>query len=268
MKKLIAILFVLSAFLCYYATRPVKHSVPSTSNVPQISEKSSMHGSGPGKLLPGVEQWPKPVRLFYHAYYLKDFCQEKTGLKNWISLGKTPKNLQHALVAIEDKRFYEHHGIDADGILRATLVNIQEGGIVQGGSTLTQQLVKNNLLSDEQTLARKLQEASFAFLVESRYSKEDILEMYFNTTYFGGGATGIKEAAKTFFGLEPFQLSLSECALLAGLPNAPSALNPLENPEGSLKRRNLVLKAMGDAGYLRKDEVTAAQAEPLGVKEK
>ncbi|MCH3913820.1 MAG: transglycosylase domain-containing protein [Acidaminococcaceae bacterium] len=268
MKKLIAILFVLSAFLCYKATRPVKHSAPSTSNNSQATEKAPTHGIDTGNIIPTVNQWPQPVSRFYHAYYLKNFCQEKIGLKDWVSLEKTPKNLQHALVSIEDKRFYEHHGIDADGILRATLVNIQEGGIVQGGSTLTQQLVKNNLLSDEQTIGRKVQEASFAFLVESRYSKEEILEMYFNTTYFGGGATGIKQAAKTFFGLEPFQLSLSECAVIAGLPNAPSALNPLENPEGCLKRRNLVLKAMGDVGYLRKDEVTAAQAEPLGVKEK
>lgn len=267
MKKLIAILFVLSAILCYYATRPVKHSLPSQSSTGQTTETSpAQHGFGLGNIIPHVEQFPKPVGTFYHAYYMKEFCQEKIGSKNWVALAKTPKNLQHALVAIEDKRFYEHHGIDADGILRATLVNIQEGSIVQGGSTLTQQLIKNNLLSDEQTMGRKVQEAGFAFLVESRYSKEDILEMYFNTTYFGGGATGIKAAAKTFFGVDPFQLSLSECAAIAGLPNAPSALNPLENPEGCIKRRNLVLKAMGDAGYLRKGEVAAAQAEPLGLK--
>lgn len=267
MKKLIAILFILSAFLCYYATRPVKHPVPSPSKTPQTTEKApSQQGFDPGKLIPGVDQWPKPVGTFYHAYNMKEFCLEKVGAKNWVTLAKTPKNLQHALVAIEDKRFYEHHGIDADGILRAILVNIQEGSIVQGGSTLTQQLIKSNLLSDQQTMERKVQEASFALLVESRYSKEDILEMYFNTTYFGGGAIGIKAAAKTFFGVEPSRLSLSECATLAGLPNAPSALNPQENPEGCLKRRNLVLKAMGDAGYLRKDEVETAQAEPLSIK--
>lgn len=266
MKKLIAILFILSALLCYYATRPAKHPLPANQEKPHTTQSQILPGFTPGKLIPTVDDLPKPVGIAYHAYNLKEYCQSKIPAKSWIPLGKTPKNLQHALVSIEDKRFYTHHGVDADGILRATLVNIQEGDIVQGGSTLTQQLVKNNLLSDKQTLGRKMLEASLAFLVESRCSKEDILEMYLNTTYFGGGATGIKAAAETFFGVEPFQLSLSECAAIAGLPNAPSILNPLENPEGCKKRRNLVLKAMNAGGYIRNEEMTAAQAEPLGVK--
>lgn len=266
MKKLIYILFILSAILCYAATRP-SHG-PNALQLPDFSsvlqqDKQTATTAQPHSALTYL---PQSVRPFGTAYYLKDILQAKIGKTNWITLKKMPKAMPQALVAIEDRRFYEHHGVDVDGIMRAVLVNIQADEVVQGASTITQQLIKNTLLTSEQSLQRKALEAALALEVESRYSKDEILEMYLNTTYFGAGATGIKAAASTYFGLEPFQLSLPECAMLAGLPYAPSALNPKDNPKDCKVRRDLVLTQMSKYGYIRHEEAQAAQAEGLGLK--
>lgn len=158
--------------------------------------------------------------------------------------------MQQALLAIEDHNFYNHGAIDMDGILRAALVNITAGEVVQGGSTITQQLTKNLFLSQEQTMSRKAEEAILALVLEHHYSKDQLLEIYFNTTYFGAGATGIQAAAATYFNKAPNELQLAECAVIASLPYAPSALNPLENPEGCKKRQRLVLQTMVKRGYI------------------
>lgn len=290
MKKLIYILFILSGILCYAATRPshgpnalpdFSQYIPALKQVEQFLPKTSTQNSGTGKETqkvtsssdptpvgphPGLNFLPQQLRPFGDAYYLKDILKAKVGKDNWISLKKMPKTMPQALIAIEDRRFYEHHGIDTDGILRAILVNIQADSVVQGASTITQQLIKNTLLTNKQSMERKITEAALALEVESRYDKEDILEMYLNTTYFGAGATGIKAAASTYFGLEPFQLSLPECATIAGLPYAPSALNPKENPKDCLERRNLVLSQMAKYGFIRQEEALSAQKEGLGLK--
>ena len=154
---------------------------------------------------------------------------------DWISLRKIPGHTRKALLAIEDHDFYKHGALDITGIARAAFVNLKAGEVQQGGSTLTQQMVKNVFLSSEQTMARKVEEAVLATLVERKYSKDEVLEMYFNTTYFGAGAYGIRDAAKKFFGKDPSQLTLPESAMLAAMPYAPSALNPYENPSGCAK---------------------------------
>ncbi len=277
MKKLIYILFILSAVLCFLATRPsigpkslpsltsLKDALPTFSSKPNPTPPPASANSLP-TLYPGLGYLPKSMRPLGDAYFLKEVLEAKVGKENWVTLKSLPRAMSQALVAIEDRRFYEHHGVDTDGILRAILVNIQADSYVQGASTITQQLVKNTLLNDQQSLQRKAFEAALALEVEARYSKEDILEMYLNTTYFGAGATGIKAASATYFGLEPFQLSLPECALLAGLPYAPSALNPKENPADCEKRRNLVLSQMAKYGFIRHEEASAAQREKLGLK--
>ena len=283
-KFIVFLLFCLSAGLCYYATRPAKHpnrppinttqqtqqAAKTTNPLTALGEKLDKTEDNKTEILPALlppqTAWPKPVSAVWGAYNMKNATKAKIGSGNWVSLGKIPQNMVTALISVEDHRFYEHNGVDFDGILRAILVNIQEDGIVQGASTLTQQLVKNNLLSDQRSMERKVFEAALALMVEGRFSKEDILEMYLNTTYFGAGATGIKAAASTYFGKEPSQLSLAECATLAGLPNAPSALNPYENPEGCKKRRNLVLSLMGKRGYLQPSEVQKAIAQPLTLR--
>jgi len=265
MKKFICLMLCVSAFVMWWATLPVDHTnknMETTQKRSLPNEQDSIKKTLLG-FLPAQTSWPKPVRIFWEASNIKKTAQSKIGENNWVPLNKIPQTMQNALIVVEDRRFYEHHGVDMDGIIRALLVNIQADDIVQGGSTLTQQLVKNTLLDPEQSMERKLLEAFFALWVESQNSKEDILEMYLNTTYFGAGATGIKEAAHTYFGEEPSQLSLSESATLAGLPNAPSALNPYDNPDGCKRRRNIVLGLMSKYGYAHAAEAKAAVNEPI-----
>ncbi|AJY73952.1 transglycosylase domain-containing protein [Paenibacillus beijingensis] len=174
-----------------------------------------------------------------------------------------PKHLIEAVVAIEDKRFFEHDGMDLRGIMRALFTNITAGGTVQGGSTITQQLAKNVFLSHERTWKRKWSEVLLARKIEENYDKPKIMEMYLNKIYFGEGAWGIKRAAETYFGKPVSRLTLSESALLAGLIKAPSALTPYKHPEKAKERRNLVLETMREQGFI--DEQTCKQASRIPV---
>ncbi len=165
-------------------------------------------------------------------------------------VGALPRYVPDAFIAIEDRRFREHLGLDPIGLLRAAAENIQAGRIVQGGSTLTQQLAKNLFLDSNRTFDRKLQEAMVALYLESRYSKDQILTLYLNRVYFGAGATGIEAAAERFFGKSANQLTLPEAAMLAGSVKAPAKLNPLADPDASESRAQLVLDAMREAGFI------------------
>ena len=172
----------------------------------------------------------------------------------WVSLQKIPDHTRKALLAIEDHDFYKHGALDYVGIARAAFANLKAGEVQQGGSTLTQQMVKNVFLSSEQTFTRKAEEAILATRVEQKYSKDEILEIYFNTTYFGAGAYGIRDAAKKYFGKE------------AAMPYAPSALNPYENPAGCAKRVRLVLKEMLKYGYIGNTECEDALSRGVTLK--
>ncbi len=185
---------------------------------------------------------------------------------DWTSLQKIPDHTRKALLAIEDHDFYKHGALDITGIARAALINLKAGEVQQGGSTLTQQMVKNVFLSSEQTMARKAEEAVLATWVERKYTKDEVLEMYFNTTYFGAGAYGIRDAAKKYFGKEPAKLTLPESAMLAAMPYAPSALNPYENPAGCAKRVRLVLKEMLKYGYIGNTECGDALSRGVTLK--
>ena len=185
---------------------------------------------------------------------------------DWMTLQKIPDHTRKALLAIEDHDFYKHGALDYVGIARAAFANLKAGEVQQGGSTLTQQMVKNVFLSSEQTFTRKAEEAILATRVEQKYSKDEILEIYFNTTYFGAGAYGIRDAAKKYFGKEPGKLTLPESAMLAAMPYAPSALNPYENPKGCAKRVRLVLKEMLKYGYIGNTEHDAAVAKGVSLK--
>jgi penicillin-binding protein 1A len=165
-----------------------------------------------------------------------------------------PDSIRDAAVAIEDRRFYLHHGIDGRAILRATYVNLRDGTIEEGGSTITQQLVKNLYTGADRTLARKLSEASLAWQLEDRLSKEEILTRYLNTVYFGQGAYGVQAAARTFFGVDAPDLTLSQSALLAGLITSPGHFDPYEYRRRALGRRRVVLRLMAEFGM-----ITAAQ---------
>jgi penicillin-binding protein 1A len=171
-----------------------------------------------------------------------------------VPLTAIPKSLQDATIAIEDERFYDHNGIDLEAIGRAAVRDIPHGELAEGGSTITQQLVKNVYVSDELSFSRKIAEAYLATELENKVSKETILERYLNTIYYGENAYGVEAAAQTYFSKTAAELNLAECATLAGLPNAPSASSPVLYPNAAHNRRNLVLQKMADLGYITQEE--------------
>ena len=212
-------------------------------------------------ILPPQEEWPAPVQKFFLALNMEEVINPLREDANWVKLADIPKNMQNALIAIEDHKFYEHDGISPTSILRAILANVSEGEVAQGGSTLTQQFVKNTFLTHEQTMERKIEEAILSVVLEDKYSKDEILEMYLNTTYFVAGATGIHQASKAYFGKHVSRLTLEEAAVLASLHYAPSALNPLEHPSECKQRQMLVLNAMAKHGFITQDAADEAKAE-------
>jgi penicillin-binding protein 1A len=179
-----------------------------------------------------------------------------------VALKDLPPYLPKAFIAIEDRRFYSHHGIDPFGILRAAVANILHRGVAQGGSTLTQQLAKNLFLTQERTLQRKLQEAELALWLERKHTKAEILELYLNRVYFGSGAYGVEAAAQRYFGKSARNVTLAEAAMLAGLVKSPSRLAPNRNPEGAEQRAQTVLAAMADAGFITKAQAQASMGHP------
>jgi penicillin-binding protein 1A len=179
-----------------------------------------------------------------------------------IALKSLPAHLPKAFIAIEDRRFYSHMGIDPMGIFRAAAANVMRRGVAQGGSTLTQQLAKNIFLTQERTMMRKLQEVELALWLEHKYSKNEILELYLNRVYFGSGAYGIEAAAQKYFGKSARNVTLAEAAMLAGLVKSPSRLAPNRNPDGAERRANTVLSAMADAGFITEAQAKATIGNP------
>lgn len=167
-----------------------------------------------------------------------------------LRLKELPPHLPNAFIAIEDRRFYSHIGIDPFGIARAVMANAMRMGVSQGGSTITQQLAKNLFLTQERTVRRKLQEALLALWLEWKFSKAEILELYLNRIYFGSGATGIEQAAQRYFGKSARQIGVAEAALLAGIVKSPSRLAPTRDFDGAEKRARVVLAAMKDLGFI------------------
>lgn len=180
-----------------------------------------------------------------------------------VKLENIPEKLIQAVLATEDSRFYEHHGLDPIGIARALMVTINKGGTSQGASTITQQLARNFFLTSEKTFTRKAKEAILAIEIENALNKQEILELYLNKIYLGYRSYGVAAAAKTYFGKELNQLTLSEIAVIAGLPKAPSTMNPLSSPKRALERRNVVLWRMLDQKYITQQEYDAALKEPI-----
>ncbi len=181
----------------------------------------------------------------------------------WAPLKDIPKDLQNAFIATEDYRFYQHKGIDFRGILRAVYRDILAGKKVQGGSTITQQLVKNIFLSQEKSIFRKIFEMAYAIRIEQQYSKGQILEFYLNSIYFGHGTWGVQGAAEVYFGKLVQQLTTPESALISGLAKSPEYYSPYRNPQAARERRNLVLKLMRKHGYLNQTEAERYTKEPV-----
>ncbi len=171
--------------------------------------------------------------------------------------------MKQAIVAIEDRRFYEHRGVDVRGIARAVWADVRNKRVVEGGSTITQQFVKNAYVRNQRTIARKLREAALAWQLEQRWKKERILTAYLNTIYFGNQAYGIQQAARVYFDKRAKDLTLAESALLAGIPADPNAYDPAAHPQAALARRAVVLRAMLSQGVIGRNEMRAAQKTPL-----
>lgn len=182
-----------------------------------------------------------------------------------VEIKQVPKNLQNAFVAVEDNRFYDHNGIDPRGILRAVWVNLTGASLSEGGSTITQQLAKNTLLTQDRSFKRKFQEWILAYKIEQRYTKTEILEFYLNQIYFGNGAYGVQAAAMTYFGKSVDKLNLAEAALLAGLPKSPNYFSPFDNLKAAKERQAIVLDQMVKYGYISEADAVEAKEAPLNL---
>ena len=179
-----------------------------------------------------------------------------------LPLKEMPSYVPKAFIAIEDRRFYEHYGVDPWGIARAAVANILHRGVAQGASPITQQLAKNLFLTQERTVHRKLQEMLLALWLEHKFTKTQILELYLNRVYFGSGAYGIEQASQRYFGKSARQISLPEAALLAGLVKSPSRLAPTRNFDGAERRAQTVLAAMASVGFITPASEKAALSHP------
>lgn len=223
---------------------------------------SSIEDVDTGESVAAVALEPEEITGIYRGDWEK---------RRAIRVVDVPPVLVRAILATEDARFFDHHGVDVLGIGRALVTNVRSGRVVQGGSTLTQQLMKNFFLTSDRTLARKVREAAMAVVAETRYSKMQILENYLNEIYLGQrgaqGIYGVAEASWFYFGKDPRELSLPEAATIAGLIRAPNAYSPFTAPERARERRDTVLRLLRDAGEIDVETCEAAVATPLVVLE-
>lgn len=192
---------------------------------------------------------------------------QRLKVRRYVVLKDIPRSLQQAVIAVEDKRFYSHNGFDVESIARATAVNLEAGEIEEGASTITQQLVKNIFLTQERSFTRKLEEVLLAINLERHFDKNQILEMYLNTIYFGSNFYGIYDAAQGYFGKEPKELNLAECAMLAGIPNAPSVYSPYVNFNLAKQRQQIVLEAMVKAHFITNYDANKARNTEIILRE-
>ncbi len=185
---------------------------------------------------------------------LNKAVEEIQNQPQYTSLSQMPEKYLDAVVAVEDHRFWKHHGFDIISIGRAVKNNVLAGSLQEGGSTITQQLAKNMYFSLDKTFKRKVAETFMAMKIEREYTKEEILEIYVNTIYFGDGYYGIRQASEGYYGKEPAQLDDEQCMMLAGLPNAPSVYSPSVNPDLASERQQYVAEQMEKYGYADDEE--------------
>ncbi|MDO8916179.1 MAG: PBP1A family penicillin-binding protein [Coriobacteriia bacterium] len=213
---------------------------------------------------PGAFRVAQPTKIYSaDGKLLANFFLEN---REVVKLSQISSDLADAVVAVEDERFYDHTGIDTVGIVRAAIINLTTGTTKEGASTITQQYVRNSILADERyqnTLRRKIREASLAMDLEKRHSKADILELYLNAVYFGDGAYGAEAASRTYYGKSAADLTLAEASLLAGLPQSPNALNPYYNLAGAKARQAIVLERMVANNYITRQQADDAQSAPI-----
>jgi len=245
-RKTLTVVFVLLAGISVGAL--VGAFFAFTHDLPQIRDLESFR--------------PQAVTRIYSAdkLLLAELFQEK---RDPVALADIPRYLTGALIATEDRKFYQHSGVDLKGIARAIIKDIQAGQFVEGASTITQQLAKTLFLTPRKSIVRKIKEAILAFQLERRYTKDEILELYLNQVYFGSGAYGVQSAAEIFFGKPVQDLSLAECALIAGMPKSPSRYSPLVNKKLARQRRDTVLSQMLEQGIISEADYQKAADEEI-----
>jgi penicillin-binding protein 1A len=212
-----------------------------------------------------LKNYEPPVMTRVHAAdgsVLAEYSRER---RLYLPSSAIPPLVKQAFISAEDKNFYSHNGVDPEGIVRAGLVLIQGGRHVQGASTITQQVAKNFLLTNERSFSRKIREALLSFRIEAAYSKEKILELYLNEIYLGLGNYGVAAAALNYYGKSVHELTVAEAAYLAALPKAPNNYHPFQKRERAIERRNWVIDRMVENGYVKREDGEKAKSEPLGV---
>ena len=234
---------------------------------------------GIGLLLPDAER-QKPANELHEIYepdagerimrvlFIRRAIEARLNRSDYVPIDRIAPDLGRAVVAVEDRRFYTHMGFDATGMARAALVNIQNGRIEEGASTITQQLVKNLFLANDQTFTRKAEELLLALDIELAYTKPEILEMYLNVVYYGAGFYGVGAASEGYYGKSPDALDLPEASMLAGIPNAPSTLSPFVDFIAAKKRQAIVLDAMESQNYIDRRTAEDAKIQPLILRPK
>ncbi len=185
---------------------------------------------------------------------LEEKVEEIKSKANYTKISELPQMYLDAVISVEDHRFYKHSGIDVIAIGRALINDIKAMDFVEGGSTITQQIAKNEYFTQEKKITRKIAEVFMAYEIEKNYLKDEILELYINTIYFGNGYYNIKDACEGYFGKSPNEMTEGECIMLAGIPNAPSVYNPKENPKLAKERQKQVADKMVEYGYLSKEK--------------
>ena len=205
-----------------------------------------------------------PLRVYTaDGYLIGEFGEER---RNFVRIQDVPQIMKQAILAAEDERFYQHPGVDTIGVMRAAWSNFSSGGKRQGASTITMQVARNFFLSSEKTVSRKLYEALLSFKIENNLSKDEILQLYVNQIYLGQRAYGFSAAAHAYFGKELADLSIAEAAMLAGLPKAPSAFNPVANPKRAALRQQYVLRRMHELRFVNDRQLAEAQQEKLHIR--
>ena len=227
-----------------------------------VSKEENTEKEDPQKNSADLSSAMERVRRVYH---FKESLEATVDRKQFVSSKDIPDMMKKAIVATEDRRFYDHGALDLVSVTRALVTNYMAGQTLEGGSTIAQQTVKNIFLSHDRTLSRKIEELALAVRLEKNYTKDEILELYLNTIYFGHGAYGIKDAARTYFGKDVKDLDLSQCAMLAGLPQAPSVYDPITHPEEGIRRMAVVLTLMAQQEYISSEDAVKA-AEDFRMK--
>ena len=227
-----------------------------------VSKEENTEKEDPQKNSADLSSAMERVRRVYH---FKESLEATVDRKQFVSSKDIPDMMKKAIVATEDRRFYDHGALDLVSVTRALVTNYMAGQTLEGGSTIAQQTVKNIFLSHDRTLSRKIEELALAVRLEKNYTKDEILELYLNTIYFGHGAYGIKDAARIYFGKDVKDLNVSQCAMLAGLPQAPSVYDPITHPEEGIRRMAVVLTLMAQQEYISSEDAVKA-AEDFRMK--